>query len=439
MLDVEIAGQARPEDADYFTARVFRNAAWRLVPLLALCYLVAYVDRINVGFAKLTMMQDLQMSEAAYGLGAGLFFVGYILLEIPSNAILAKVGARIWIARIMITWGVFSGLTMFVTAPWHFYVLRVLLGAAEAGFLPGVMYYLASWFPSYLRGRIIGLFFLGSPLAGVIAGPLSGWILKDLHGVAGLHGWQWLFLLEAIPTVVVGIAVLWLLPNRPDNATWLSPAEREAVKSALAADSSESTTTRHRFMDGLTDRKVLTLGFLDFALLISVYAIFFWMPTFIKNAGVEDVVTIGWLTTLPNVAAVCGLLAIGWSSDRLRERRWHMIVPFVGACAAIVLATFFATNVAATVLLFTVAYGLCFGGFPVLWTIPPNFLKGPAAAAGLALVCSIANISGLISNWLVGWVLTTTGSAADALYVFAGILMLGAVLAFTLPASEVNR
>ncbi|MGO4813405.1 MFS transporter [Cupriavidus sp. 2MCAB6] len=420
-------------------AAVYRKIAWRLIPFLGLCYLMSYLDRVNISFAKLQMLRDLGMSEASYGLGAGLFFIGYILCEIPGNVILQKVGARFWIARIMITWGILSGLMMFVTSPWQFYALRVLLGAAEAGFIPGVAFFLASWFPAYRRARVMSLFFLGAALSGVVGGPLSGWILTHLHNSSGLHGWQWLFLLEAIPTVVLGIMTFFVLANSPNEARWLSQKEKEIVAGILDADAGEAGHSTHRFVDGLKDMKVWLLGVIDFSILICIYAISFWMPTFIRNAGLHDTYQIGLLTALPSAAAVIGLLCLGWSSDRYRERRWHLILPLVGGFAAMVASTWFPQNVVMTVSLLTVAYGLVFGSIPVLWAVPPSFLRGSAVASGFAVVCSVANVAGLVSNGIIGSVLDLTGSAAVAMWVFGAILLIGAALAFSLPAKQVNR
>ncbi|WP_322027893.1 MFS transporter [Burkholderia sp. BCC1977] len=428
--------QASPTTASDFEATTYRKVAWRLVPFLCLCYLMAYLDRINVGFAKLQMLHDINMDEAAFGLGAGLFFIGYILCEVPSNVMLAKVGGKFWIARIMVTWGILSGLTMFVTQPWQFYTLRILLGAAEAGFLPGVAYFLASWFPSNRRARIMSLFFLGSALSGVIGAPVSGWIMTHMHSTSGLSGWQWLFLIEAIPTVLLGVFTFFVLTNKPEEAQWLNSAERELIASTLAAEN--QTVSGHRFIDGIKDIKVWIVGGIDFAILICVYAISFWMPTFIRNAGEHDTYNIGLLSAIPSIAAVALLLILGWSSDRSRERRWHIIVPFLLGAAAMVMSTF-VTGVAATVALLSIAYGLVFGAIPVLWAVPSTFLRGPAAASGFAVACSVANVAGLISNSLIGTILQMTGSAATAIWAFSFILVLGGGLAFTLPAKLVNR
>lgn len=418
---------------------LYRKVTWRLIPFLCFCYLAAYLDRINVGFAKLQMLSDLQFSEAAYGLGAGLFFVGYILFEVPSNLILEKVGAKVWIARIMITWGLLSACTMFVTTTTEFYIIRFLLGAAEAGFLPGVLYYLTTWYPTYRRGRIIALFMIGLPLSSVIGGPLSGWIMNHFDQVHGLRGWQWLFLLEAIPSVLLGILTFWALPNHFNQAKWLNADEKAQLASDLAADDAEGKGSKHSFRDGFFNLKVWMLGGIDFSILLSAYAMGFWMPTFIRNTGVIDTFHIGLLTAIPSLAALAGMLLIGASSDRHRERRWHIIVPFIIGAIAMASSTIFSHNLVMTVTLFAIASAAIIGAVPVFFSLPATFLKGTAAATGFALACSLANIAGLVSNSLMGLVTDLTGTSHAALWFFAGCLLLSCFLVIALPAKLVNR
>lgn len=421
------------------TASIYRKITWKLIPFLCLCYLAAYLDRINIGLAKLQMASDLALSETAFGLGAGLFFVGYILFEVPSNLILQRVGAKIWIARIMITWGLLSTATLLVQTPTQFYIIRFFLGAAEAGFLPGVLFYLTKWFPSWRRSRIIALFMIGLPLSSLIGGPLSGWIMGHFHEVYGMRGWQWLFLLEGLPSVLLGVLTFWLLPNSVESASWLSSSEKQAVLRELARDEGDAKGLKHSLRDGLLNIRVVMLGGIDFSILLSAYAMGFWMPTFIKNAGTTDITTIGYLTALPSLAALIGMLAIGASSDRLRERRWHIIVPFIIGAAAMGTSTFFAHNVAMTVLLFSIAQAMIIGAVPVFFSLPATFLKGTAAAAGFALACSIANIAGLVSNSVMGVALDLTGSSNGALWFFAVCLLLSSLLVVALPAKLVNR
>ena len=423
----------------YPVQALYRKITWKLIPFLCFCYLAAYLDRINIGFAKLQMLGDLQFSETAFGLGAGLFFVGYILFEVPSNLILEKVGARVWIARIMISWGLLSACTMLVTTPAQFYVVRFLLGVAEAGFLPGVLYYLTTWFPTQRRGRIIALFMIGMPLSSVVGGPLSGWIMGAFDNTAGLRGWQWLFIIEAIPSVVLGILTFWTLPDSHHSAKWLNHAEKALLEKVLQQDDAEGQGSKHSFRDGFFNLKVWMLGGIDFSILLSAYALAFWMPTFIRNAGVADNFHIGLLTALPSAAALLGMLVIGASSDRHRERRWHIIVPFLIGAAAMAASTFFSHDVLATVLLFAIASAAIIGAVPVFFSLPATFLKGRAAATGFALACSLANIAGLVSNSLMGIAIDLTGSGAGAMWFFASCLLLSSLLVVALPAKVVNR
>ncbi|QDX29439.1 MFS transporter [Dickeya poaceiphila] len=418
---------------------VYRKIAWRLIPFLCLCYLAAYLDRINIGLAKLQMANQLALNDVAFGLGAGLFFVGYILFEVPSNLILQRVGARIWIARIMISWGLLSAGTMFVTTPTQFYVLRFLLGAAEAGFLPGVLFYLTRWFPSWRRGRIISLFMIGLPLSSVVGGPLSGWIMSYFDLAYGLHGWQWMFLLEGLPSVLLGVLTFWLLPEAVDQAHWLSETDKAQVHADLAIDTREAPHLKHRFRDGFLNLKVWMLGGIDFSILLCAYAMGFWLPTFIKKAGVADLGQIGLLTAVPSLAALAGMVLLGVSSDRLRERRWHIIVPFWLGAAAMAASTLFTQNIVMTVLLFSVAQAAIIGTVPVFFSLPATFLTGTAAATGFALACSLANIAGLVSNSIMGFAMELTGSGSGALWFFAFCLLLSSLLVVALPAKLVNR
>lgn len=339
----------------------------------------------------------------------------------------------------MITWGLLSTATLLVQTPTQFYIIRFFLGAAEAGFLPGVLFYLTKWFPSWRRSRIIALFMIGLPLSSLIGGPLSGWIMGHFHEVYGMRGWQWLFLLEGLPSVLLGVLTFWLLPNSVESASWLSSSEKQAVLRELARDEGDAKGLKHSLRDGLLNIRVVMLGGIDFSILLSAYAMGFWMPTFIKNAGTTDITTIGYLTAIPSLAALIGMLAIGASSDRLRERRWHIIVPFIIGAAAMATSTFFAHNVAMTVLLFSIAQAMIIGAVPVFFSLPATFLKGTAAAAGFALACSIANIAGLVSNSVMGVALDLTGSSNGALWFFAVCLLLSSLLVVALPAKLVNR
>src|ERR1700754_4960618 len=308
-----------------FEEATYRKVTWRLAPLLMLFYVVAYLDRVNVGFAKLQMTSDLGLSDAVYGFGAGIFFLGYFIFEIPSNVILHKVGARVWIARIMVSWGVISMLTMFVTTPTMFYVMRFLLGLAEAGFFPGIILYLTYWYPAHRRGRMTTWFMTAIAISGVVGGPLSGYILKAFDGANGWHGWQWLFLLEGIPSVIVGIMVFVMLDDRISKAKWLTKEERKLLQRNIEAEDAAKEDPPIRAV--LSSPRVWLMSLIYFSFVIGLYGVSFWLPTLIKATGVKDAFSIGLLSAIPFAAAVVAMVLISRSADRLRERRWHLALP----------------------------------------------------------------------------------------------------------------
>ncbi|WP_261539533.1 MFS transporter [Burkholderia multivorans] len=416
---------------------LYRKVTLRLITLFCLCYFAAYLDRINIGLAKLQMLDALKFSDAVYGLGAGLFFGGYILFEVPSNLILQRVGAKLWIARIMITWGLLSGATMFVQTPMQFYVVRFLLGAAEAGFLPGVLLYLTQWYPDARRARIVALFMVGLPLSSMIGSPISGWIMRAFDGVHGLGGWQWLFLLEALPSVLLGFAVLRWLPNRIESAQWLNDDEKRVLRANL--DREPSGNKSHALGRAFSDPKVWALGLIDLCVLLGLYAVSFWLPTILRDTGVKDAYHIGWLMVIPNAAAVLATLYCGASSDRARERRWHIVVPFVVSAVALTIAATSSHGTVGTVVLFSLINAGAAAAMPVVWALPSTFLKGSAAAGGIAFACSIANLGGFGSTYFIGWLRDTFHSQSAGLYAFAACMLIGCALALAYPAKLVNR
>lgn len=415
----------------------YRKVTWRIIPFFCLCYLAAYLDRINVGLAKLQMASDLGFSEVVYGLGAGLFFIGYILFEVPSNLLLQKMGARLWIARIMITWGLLSGATMFVATPMQFYVLRFLLGVAEAGFFPGVLLYLTYWYPTHKRSKIMAIFLVGLPMASMIGNPISGWIMTAFDGLHGWAGWQWLFFLEAIPSVALGIMVFVYLPNNIDSAKWLAQDEKKILHDNLKQDT--LAEQHHSLWAAFSSGRVWLLGVIDMFLMMSTYAIGFWLPTLIRDTGVRDTFDIGLLTAIPHAFAIVALILNGISSDRHRERRWHIVVPMLIGALGLSLTTLYTTNLTATVILFTIANVGILATFPVFWCLPATFLTGRAAAAGIALIASIANVGGFAATYLLGWLKQATDSPSAGLLAFAACLVLGCLMVLALPAKTVNR
>ncbi len=406
--------------------RAYRRVTVRLIPFLFLCYVVAYLDRVNVGFAKLQMLSDLRMSDTAYGIGAGIFFIGYFLFEVPSNLILHRLGARVWIARIMVTWGVLSMLTMFVTGPYSFYVLRFLLGLAEAGFFPGIVLYLTQWYPGSRRAQIISLFMTGVAISGVIGGPLSGMIMQRMAGVAGWAGWQWLFLLEGIPSLVMGVAVYFYLPDAIAKARWLSVAEQALLTRNLAA---EPAGVEHASVFAtLRDARVLVFAGISFCFVMGLYGISFWLPQLIRTMGVEDAARIGLLSGIPSAFAAVFMVAVGWSSDRRGERRWHLIFGAVMGATGLVVAGMFSTSLVIGLMAMSAAMAGSLSNIALFWTLPTAALRGASAAAGIAAINSIGNLAGFLSPYLIGVAKDATGSATSGLYVIAVFLLFGAVL-----------
>ncbi len=423
-----------PEAEDH----TFKKVAWRLVPFLFLCYVAAYLDRVNVGFAKLQMLDDLQFSSTVYGLGAGIFFIGYVLFEVPSNIILHKVGARLWIARIMLTWGVIAGLMIFVKTPTQFYVMRFLLGVAEAGFIPGVLLYLTYWFPAARRGRIVALFLAAIPVSSIIGAPLSGWILNAFYDVGGLRGWQWLFLIETLPSLVLGVMIWFFLDDRVADAKWLTSDEKRIISSRMAME-----TGGHDELSALGDAfrsgKVWLLGVAYFCYASAIYVTSFWMPTLIKARGVADPLHIGLLTAIPYIV---GMVAMYWTNahaDRTRERRWHAAIPCVLAGVGLLLSALPGTSLVFGMLALTLAAAGACTALAAFWSLPAAFLSGAAAAAGIALINSLGNLAGFATTSVIGRMSDAFGSAAPGLYLFGALTLVGGALVLLVPAKLVNK
>ncbi len=416
----------------------YRKIAFRLMPFLMLCYFCAYLDRVNVGFAKLQMMSDLQFSEAVYGLGAGIFFIGYFLCEVPSNIVLHKVGARRWIARIMITWGILSGCFAFVQTEWQFYTLRFLLGVAEAGLAPGLLLYLTYWFPSYRRARMTVLWFIAIPISGMIGGPLSGLIMDRMSGVHSWFGWQWMFVIEAIPTVLVGLLVLAVLKDSVQDANWLTQDEKNLVKQELAQDN-QHKEGHASVKEFIADKRLWLLAGIYFCVVMGQYAITFWLPTLIRNSGISDNWHIGLLTSLPYMCAIVVMILAGRSGDHFQERRWHLIIPMCAGAIALTFATLFASNLTLSLICLCIAASGVLTASSLFWMLPTNFLGGVSAAAGIAAVNSFANLAGFCSPYLIGWVTTNTGSNAIGMFLITAVLIFGASLVLRVPAKLVNR
>jgi ACS family tartrate transporter-like MFS transporter len=419
-----------PAEADV-SARAVARASRRLLPFLFVLYVVAYLDRINVSFAALQMRRDLGFDAAVYGLGAGIFFVGYFLFEVPSNLILARVGARRWIARILFSWGTVSVATTLVRDVPTFYALRFLLGVAEAGFFPGVILYLGYWFPSAERARAIARFMTATAVAGVVGGPLSGALL-GLDGAAGLAGWRWLFLVEGVPAVALGVVVLVWLPDGPADAAWLEPAERAALVARLGVDHAATPEHAATTRAALADRRVWFLGLLYFVLVNGIYGVSLWLPQIVERlAGAGDLV-VGVLSAVPYAVAAVGMVIVGAHSDRTGERRRHVAACALVGAGGLGAAALVAEPVASLAALSCGALGIWSAMGP-FWAMPARVLRASGAAAGIALVNSLGNLGGFVGPWAVGRLTEATGEFAAGLVVLAGALVVAALLAAVAP------
>lgn len=412
----------------------------RLVPFLIVCYFVAYLDRVNVGFAALTMNQDLGLSQTAFGFGAGIFFLAYFLFEVPSNLLLERFGARKWIARIMLSWGLLSGLMAFIPniasatgmgSENTFYLIRVLLGAAEAGFFPGIIFYLTLWFPAEYRARIVGYFMAAIPLSTVIGAPISG-LLLTLHGAGGLAGWQWLFIMEAVPAVILSGFVFFYLTDKPADATWLAADERRWLNERLTLERKQREAVQEFTVgQALVNPHVIGLSLVYFGAVATNYGLGFFLPQIVKAFGLTT-----FMTTVVSAAPYAvGTIAMVWwgrRSDRFAERRWHTAIPLFIAAAGIAASTVLDDPTLKMIAFCVAGFGI-FACLPVFWTLPTAFLSGAAAAAGIAVINSIGNLAGFAGPFAMGWIKDHTGSYAGGLLLLAGlgVIAMGVVLSLS--------
>ncbi|MDR0211203.1 MAG: MFS transporter [Pseudomonas putida] len=411
---------------------VYRKVSWRLLPFLCILWVLAWLDRVNIGFAKLQMLDSLKFSEAVYGLGAGIFFLGYFFFEVPSNALLQKIGAKKTILRITIGWGIICILQSFVTTPTEFYILRFLLGAFEAGFYPGIILYLTYWYPSSRRAKAFGTFMSASAIAGVLGGPLAGSIMTSMDGVAGQHGWQWLFVIEGIPSVLAGIVAFFYMTDRPEQAKWLTAAEKQVLGNVLEKDRRELGERGHDWRELFRNPKVWLLIAIFFCLLCANSALTFWIPTLIRDAGFGSTMVIGWIAAFAYVFGAAGMILNGARSDRNKEVRWHFAVPAaVGAVAMAVMAALLGiTGVMPALIVAAMILALAgtMSAIPVFWQLPNLYLAGSAAAIGVALINSVSNLAGFGAPYVLGLIKNATGSLAPGLYLVAAIELLAALL-----------
>jgi len=402
---------------------IYRKISWRILPLLFLCYLLAYLDRINIGFAKLQMQQDLGISDAVYGLAAGIFFLGYVIFEIPSNLYLVKIGASKTISRIMVLWGLTSAAMLFVHNANTFYVLRFLLGVFEAGFAPGMLFYLTYWYCSARMARALAILLLTGPVGGIVGGVLSTWIMSTFAGAHGLSGWQWMFLIEGLPCVALGVIALFFLTDKPADAKWLTSRE----KMLLAADVARSKPTHSSFIHVVKDVRVYVMALGYFCLISGIYTISFWLPAIIKAAGITDVMQIGLYSAIPYIAAAICMLIFARSSDYFHERRWHCAMLGFIAAFSLIASMAFSAHFVAFLVCISIATAAVWSAYTVFWTMPSDYLKGNAAAGGIALINSIGLLGGFFSPTIIGWAKTTYGNLQAGLYIMVALLFLGAL------------
>lgn len=408
---------------------VYRKISIRLIPFLFICQVMAALDRMNVGYAQLQMKQDLGFSDLIYGTGAAVFFLAYFLFEVPSNLLLERIGARKTITRIMVIWGLVSAATMFVNTPAQFYFVRFLLGVFEAGFFPGVLLYLTYWYPQKQRGRISGYFISSIIVAGILAGPISGFIMAGMNGTGGLKGWQWMFLLEGLPATLLGIIAWFYLDDRPASARWLNDRERAILTAKIEADRAIQTGVEHTGIGKVfRDSRVWIMAFIYFAYLCGSYTLAFWLPLMIKDLGVGDIKDIGMLAAVPSLAGLAMMNWYGRRSDVRGERRWHFAIAVFVAAVTLTLSTLTSGSLFISMLLFILAAAFLSGSVPVFWTVPPAYLSERGAAVGIALVTCVGQLGGVVAGAFMGWIRSTTGSGAYGLYAIAALMILASVL-----------
>jgi D-galactonate transporter len=419
-----------------FEDKVYAKVTRRVVSFLFICFIFAFLDRVNVAFSKMGMQADLKFDEAVFGFGAGVFFLSYFLLEVPSNMALTRFGARRWFARIMVTWGLLSICMLFVKTPTQFYILRFLLGAAEAGFFPGVMWYLTRWYPAQRRSRVITMFMAAIPVSSIIGSPLSGWILSHFSSSDHMAAWQWLFLIEGLPPVILGIITLRYLSDSVADAKWLTNEEKQLLQARVEEDQSHGFS--HRFTDALRSPIVWLLTFINFSILAAVTLIF-WLPSLLRQAGMTDPMQLGWVLAMPYVVGLVAMLTLGRTSDRLQERRWHTVIPALCYAAGTATMPFVLNDPNLLCIAAVVALGGNIAANSLSWNLPTAVLSGATAAVGIAFINAFGQIAGLTSPALFGWLFKTTGSPATGLWILATLGTLGALAPLLVPKRLVNR
>lgn len=423
------------EDAD---ERIYRKVFRRIVPFLMVCYIISYLDRVNVAFAKLQMQQDRGFSETVFGFGAGIFFLGYFIFGLPSNLLMVRVGARRWLASILIVWSLFSASFIFIGTPASYFTMRFLLGVAEAGFYPGAILYLTYWFPSHRRAAIIALFMSAIPAAGVFGNPLSGWIMSSFNGSTGLRGWQWMFVIEALPALMAGITAFFVLDDSIADARWLNADEKKFLADEIAADAGNRGAS-HPAREIFRDWRVWKLCLIYFAIVMAQYGLTFWMPTLIKATGIQSSMKIGFLAAVPFLCAIVAMNLCGRSSDAKLERRWHLIVPAIVSALGFVVSATYPGSISISLVFLSLAAAGVLTATSQFWALPTALLSGTAAAAGIAVINSVGNLAGFLSPSLIGYLKDATHKNEYGMYALALILVACAISVLRIPAKLVNR
>lgn len=414
---------------DALADRVYAKVTWRLVPLLFICYTLNYMDRVNIGYAQLQMKQDLHFTDAIYGLAAGIFFAGYFIFEVPSNILLQKIGARKTILRIMLCWGLVSAATMFVKTPLQFYLARFFLGVFEAGFFPGIILYLTYWYPPVRRARVVSLFMLATVAAGLIGGPTSGWIMQNMNGVSGLGGWQWMFVIEGLPSSLLGIVTFFVLTDRPGQAKWLNTEEKALIERDIASTvNSQRTAHDSKDANPFLNARVYMFGFILFSMLCGSYAIAFWLPTMIRELGVANIQQIGLYATIPDVLAAIVTILYSRHSDAKGERRWHFTFAALVAALGLCAVTLTNHSLGISLAMFALIRASIVSSLPVFWAMTTTELSAKSSVAGIALIASLSNLAGVFSPYILGLIKTSTGSLNMGFYLIAGLMLIAAVI-----------
>ena len=421
-------------------AQLFGRIDRRILPFLVLCYAFASLDRTNIGFAKLQMAGAIGLGDAAYGFGAGIFFLGYVLFEMPSNFLLTRIGARKTLSRIMVLWGLTSVSMLFVRNEQSFYALRFLLGVFEAGFAPGMIFYLTCWYPRTQMARALAIVLSATPIAAILGGPLSGWVMTSLDSVYGMAGWQWMFLIEGVPSVILGVVAFFYLDDYPAHARWLSDDERRRLDVARGEPSTPRGASLAEVFRVLRNPKIYALALPYFCMISGLYTVAFWLPTLLKIAGEDSTVRIGFYSAIPYLVAIPAMMALARRSDRLAERRLHCTIPLLAGAVALAVGTYAMHSFMIALVSITLATALVYAAYSVFWAIPSDYLKGPDAAIGIALVNSIGLLGGFVSPTIIGWAKAATGDIRGGLAVMVGFLIVGAIsLAITRPVAKLGE